>query len=835
MVVTCWLYSYLTLELIGSILEKPKLKKYQAMMLSAVNTAAVVFFVSLQGGNTVFSYVVAGVVLFTEFYFFHGDTILRAAFVTLSCTMHIMVVRAVCVAAISLSTGFSLHVIVTQPHLLAMSTSITFLLIDLAIFAVLKLISPDKIKIINQHKEQLYFMISWLVVFNLSILANAEIYNLDVYQPAVGRTQIIVPLSILAGLYIVLFFAFQTSTLLGYKKKNSELENEIHLEQQYRDSMVSDSLYCYEVNLSRDLVLSWLGEGEHPQQGGGYDEAVRQVVETQVHPNDRASFINAVRSDKMIAEFLSGKREISVEFRCKPSPKSGYIWMRATNNLVRDTANGDVKALTYIKDIDQEKRMQIDLKYKAERDSLTGLYNKGTTARLISEHLQDCRNGALLIVDVDDFKNINDSLGHTFGDAVLCEMGEKLRGIFRDDDIVGRIGGDEYIAFMKSVCNMQAVESKAMQICESFRNTYQGLEHAEYSTSGSIGIAVFPEHGATFEGLYKNADVALYAAKNQGKNTYKLYTGEKFETYTANRTDIDSSGIATRKNFKDNRIEYVFKILYGSSSTVSAVHSVLELLAAHFSFSRGYIFENSKDGLTTSNTFEWCAANIEPQIDHLQNLQLSLLSNAVASFQQYGFLVLNHVDELADAEREILEPQKIKSMFQFGMFDANEWIGFVGFDDCTRERTLTEEQMDELSTLCNVLATFLVKQRTMEKEASNARFLHTIMQNWDSYAYIVERDTFRFLFLNEKTKHILGGVKPGDCCYQVVRGKSAPCDDCPIKNLTGDPSSRSTQIIYNERLNIWLESTATNIVWDTDLPACLINCIDVTKYYTDSH
>ncbi len=107
---------------------------------------------------------------------------------------------------------------------------------------------------------------------------------------------------------------------------------------------------------------------------------------------------------------------------------------------------------------------------------------------------------AFLIVDIDNFKSVNDNLGHVFGDKVLFEVSKHLKPIFRKDDIVGRIGGDEFIVFLKIFILLRI--PKAEKICDIFRNSYTENKKT-YKISGTVGISFVPEHGTVFEELYK--------------------------------------------------------------------------------------------------------------------------------------------------------------------------------------------------------------------------------------------------------------------------------------------------------------------------------------------
>lgn len=172
---------------------------------------------------------------------------------------------------------------------------------------------------------------------------------------------------------------------------------------------------------------------------------------------------------------------------------------------------------------DAEKKK--DLAQKAELDLLTGLSNKVATENKITEHLEMHPNeqGVLFVLDIDNFKKINDTMGHAFGDEVLRTIGKQIRSEFRVTDIVGRTGGDEFMIYLKNIKEDEIIQKEAKKLEEFFRNFRAG-EYVKYSATASIGAAVFPRDAKDFMSLYKAADKALYQAKRGGKNQLAFYS-----------------------------------------------------------------------------------------------------------------------------------------------------------------------------------------------------------------------------------------------------------------------------------------------------------------------
>lgn len=169
-------------------------------------------------------------------------------------------------------------------------------------------------------------------------------------------------------------------------------------------------------------------------------------------------------------------------------------------------------------------RKQKQLAEKADTDLLTGLNNKLATERKIKEFIaQNPESQSMMfILDIDNFKKINDTMGHAFGDEVLRSLGEQIRVIFRSSDIIGRAGGDEFIVFLKNISDPNAIRKEAKKV-ENFFKNFKAGEYTKYAATASIGVAIFPEEGADFESIYKAADSALYKAKKGGKNQLAFY------------------------------------------------------------------------------------------------------------------------------------------------------------------------------------------------------------------------------------------------------------------------------------------------------------------------
>lgn len=163
--------------------------------------------------------------------------------------------------------------------------------------------------------------------------------------------------------------------------------------------------------------------------------------------------------------------------------------------------------------------------HSAQTDELTQVYNRKYAERFAENALEEAKDGsihAFFIMDIDKFKEVNDVYGHAVGDVVLRTFGVLLGRQFRGDDIVGRIGGDEFIILMRNVTTKEAVRTKAEQLmAETKKLVFDEMDGKGITIS--VGIALAPEHGKTYMNLYRSADRALYETKRNGRNGFTIY------------------------------------------------------------------------------------------------------------------------------------------------------------------------------------------------------------------------------------------------------------------------------------------------------------------------
>jgi diguanylate cyclase (GGDEF)-like protein/PAS domain S-box-containing protein len=231
----------------------------------------------------------------------------------------------------------------------------------------------------------------------------------------------------------------------------------------------------------------------------------------------------------------------------------GEIWHRRKNgeiypdwmsiNSIRDGQGQIQNYVAVFSDISQRKQSEAQLVYMASHDVLTGLPNRTLLQERIAQALlraQRDRSGvALLFIDLDRFKNINDTMGHHVGDLLLQEAANRLRDCLRETDTIARQGGDEFVVLIEQFSDEQFLSSIARKVMQSLQRPFF-LQEQEIYISASIGISVYPQDGGDFGALLKNADVAMYRAKDAGKNTFQFYSAES-NVHSLERLALENS------------------------------------------------------------------------------------------------------------------------------------------------------------------------------------------------------------------------------------------------------------------------------------------------------
>ncbi len=285
-------------------------------------------------------------------------------------------------------------------------------------------------------------------------------------------------------------------------------------DERYRLLTEMTNKMSFDYDSDTDTVLLYIdrtGDGVEAQVIPHYLEKLASTRSGVVHPDD----MDDVR--RMFEDARAGAAEVSAEYRANYYGH-GYAWYRANLFVAHDNA-GAWHLVGLIENIEDER----DLRYRAENDAATGLSNHATTQDLVAAALAKPavrEHSVCVVLDIDDFKAVNDNSGHMEGDALLRKVGSVLRSSFRESDVIGRVGGDEFVLLLKEV-DMDVVLRKLNQVRAQISATaVPGLGHAP---TLSVGVYATRSDDRTYRDVFTRADEALYQAKRAGKNRVQVY------------------------------------------------------------------------------------------------------------------------------------------------------------------------------------------------------------------------------------------------------------------------------------------------------------------------
>ncbi|MBP3856416.1 MAG: diguanylate cyclase [Ruminiclostridium sp.] len=293
---------------------------------------------------------------------------------------------------------------------------------------------------------------------------------------------------------------------------------------------------------AQDLVFDYNFQKQQLELDGSVENIISDIRSEYTRAETLALLGLIHEEDKEFRSRLlelrtSEETSIKSEFRVK-CLNGAYSWFRMRASVVRGHDGAPQRLIGSMINADEQMNREQRLVGRDETDPVTGIFSKNAFYDRVSEQLRSASDSdlfAIYIIDIDNFSDVNESLGHVMGDNVLADVAKKLCIVFSDMDCVGRIGGDEFAAFLRLPSKarnlgMNLIENKAKAICSQINETYSA-KNKQVSITASVGVAIYPYSGRDYNTLFRHAGTALTESKKGGKNKFGIYSPEMNENW----------------------------------------------------------------------------------------------------------------------------------------------------------------------------------------------------------------------------------------------------------------------------------------------------------------
>ena len=521
-------------------------------------------------------------------------------------------------------------------------------------------------------------------------------------------------------------------------------------------------------------------------------------------------------SEGLCDAFLAGDDDAAAAGRAEcllPTASGQRRWFALLRATLRDAEGRPIKSVGALRDIDAQKRERLLLLDKSRSDPMTGLFNKATAEEEIRIALRDARPsafGVLFMIDVDNFKNVNDNLGHLAGDSILREIARRIAGAFRKGDIIGRVGGDEFHVYMRDVADTAIVRTRAERLCETIRNLFASSD-VDKAVSVSIGIAV-ADTPVPYEDLFRQADIALYQAKGSGKNRYRFFGQRDGE-------DADASHAYAPNAARSTVMVDLIDVLFRMCDTPGGIGEALDFIGKTLRVDKITIFERSIDGATISITHEWCADPAWSERDRFQNVPVAELPLPEPSGPG-GIYYCSDLAALPPEQKTFLRDPSITSLLQSDILREGRAVGHVSFEERGHSRLWTQQETDALILMSRIIGECIRQRRASALLRENAGATRAILDSLTRTAVYVIDHARRLLYFNGTVSRLLPHVRVGMTCHEVFWGHRDACSFCPLHNA-GESDAFSV-ILPHTPFAAPSDVSVSRILWESREPAWVV-------------
>ncbi len=552
---------------------------------------------------------------------------------------------------------------------------------------------------------------------------------------------------------------------------------------------------------------------------------------THIYPDDAELFLDVFRE-----LLISPKNEV-IEIRTNRFDGE-YIWYQMNLTSISGLEGYVTRIVGRMVNINDAKMREQELQALATTDGLTQIYNRNAVVDGINEFFGQADNTdaihALMILDLDNLKSANDYLGHSHGDKILQECASILMKSFKRLDIVGRVGGDEFVVLAKDLKEIANIDIIATKLVEQLQWELP-YQNDIVKVSGSIGISIFPYHGNRYEELFDKADEALCSVKANGKSGYRVYRSAETRAHHISRFndgyrfnndfDVNAKVIQDKMSLED----IVLKILYEGRQTESAIRSALEIILAAIGWQRAWFCpsaERSSMGMPVisayMNGYEYGgeSSTVIPILEEVYK-------------EDTGFALLYEYDIESEKARRYMLDKNVKRILYYPITQNGSYVGCVAFENCVQNLDeFNDEQMTQIRSVCRLMNACVFQFAYTNDEFRELIIKLKMIDDMDQYVYLIDADTYTIKFVNKKVQLETPEILMGEPCYKMICDGEGTCADCIMRKLNKeDAHSSCSGEVFNLSLRTWIKQSASWFEKRKTGSVCMVTGTDISEYF----
>lgn len=482
------------------------------------------------------------------------------------------------------------------------------------------------------------------------------------------------------------------------------------------------SLYLRAISSSDEVIFDYLIDQDvftfykHIEENGKivnkprvYEKFLVNIGKDKlIYPDDLVYFYDLCRDNI--------NHPFDIKVRDEGQRAGEYTKVRVYASVQKDEQDRPVRVIGTLRPVPPQEDIGKGRDSIDEKDELTGLNSRKTARRLIEEFKANSSVAvpyALLILDIKDFRKVNDTYGHIFGDNVLVQVADIIIENINKSDVVARLGGDEFLIFLKNV-GKRSVVSMCNKLCRAIRDIYVG---EELLIDSCIGAVVSQDPGIAYDDLLQTADDALFELITADKVGVQIAKEISYHNRGLRISYVADRNLRKETAGKEKRLsELIFELLEKAKDIDRAIHTVLALVGERKTLSRITVMRRNGENLEV--TYQWTARGVAPNTKLDGRTILDYQKRMRENFAEDGMGIIDQrtVANYDSSKKEILLPAGCKALMYCDMLEFGEPAGMIAYVDCTGKREWKDKDFKSFRTITRLISAYTLKAKALGKE-----------------------------------------------------------------------------------------------------------------------